>query len=139
MTNQEINKFVGEWCGWKVVSEPSGNTKFPIKYHLLQPNGGHARTAVSGLFGWGWNSDEESCWSDAPRYATDLNACAKFQERLDLEEWKVYTKALLDITGDSQRSPCEPFRLGHVWGVIAATPQDRSKALVAMAGGDDES
>lgn len=100
MTNEEINKIIAEYCGWKY--EFNGNDEDP-EWYWIPPN----------------NPDGNGT---PPDYCNDLNAMAKAEDLLSNEQLQTYFSVLRPVV----ESTAKPGR-GYVF---TAKASQRAKAFV---------
>ena len=133
MPDADINVQVATWC-----EEKPGADYFQadvIKHQISE----HGFWAV----GWAEPLDEgslEAVWLPAHDFATDLNACALFEALVEERgKWEQYVDDMLFVLGLRHEPGSVPITPFEAWALYRSPAQARCKALVAMAGGDDES
>ena len=96
-----------------------------------------------GAYTWRCGDIERA---DPPNFATDLNACAKFEALLEGWPWQEYTESLwsgLSRSGkyselwQRERQDSERLQDAIYFTFATAPPRARCEALVAMIGGAD--
>jgi len=112
-TDDELNKVIAEWCGWKWEPHASGIC-------LRDPSG----SIVNNNYAEDWR---------LPNYCRDLNAVHEAENKLPDSSQMRYARYLLGIsTGCDENMPCGFLNGATLWVAVNATSRQRSEALVKV-------
>lgn len=106
-TEQEINRGIAEWMGWKLSTNPIGGmTTF---------------THISG---------ESRIAYDMPSYTTSHDACHQALERMGGDQRDAFLREIQIIVGDDETEN------GWFWACVAATAHQKALAIYRVVKGE---
>ena len=134
MTDTELTLFATEWCE---KEPPTGRDEWDAATAGCSMK---SEKKFWKLRRMGPGTPGPPRWEPAYNFATDLNACALFEALVEGREvWSQYVDDMLFVLGLRHEPGSVPITPFEAWALYRAPPRARCKALIAMAGGDDES
>ena len=112
-SDEELNRTIAEWMGWKFVPERDVSFTTPA---------GHAMPE-------GWTDPQGEPYSIPPNYCRDLNACheAEKQGLGSSTAWVEFTLALINVLQADNMSEVDGITC-----TLQATARQRAEALVRV-------
>lgn len=112
-TDDELNKVIAEWCGWKWEPHASGIC-------LRDPSG----SIVNNNYAEDWR---------LPNYCCDLNAVHEAEKKVPDAKQMLYARHLLELsTGCGDNMPCGFLNGATLWVAVHSMPRQRAEALVRV-------
>lgn len=91
MTDDEVNRRIAEFVGYKVAKKSFGNRTG----YRLELNG-TAVVSGGGAYGWGW-CVSENCWNSAPKFTASLDACQSVIVKLSNEQFFAFIQNRISL------------------------------------------
>lgn len=111
--DEELNRVIAEWCGWKFVPEHDVSFSTPAGHVMPE----------------GWTDPEGEPYSIPPNYCRDLNACHEAEGKLELQQSGQFAEVLKSVVLETTKLPwVDAGSFAH----IHATARQRAEAIVRV-------